>query len=952
MLIPTTIPPQYKRIVLRAEQDPMSAVALAHHLLQPWPAAEKHEHPWVLYTAGWTLMRASQHEEARRYLEAARQAFADLDRPIDVLYCRRALLITALMSGAGAHLQADWQRLTDDYQAAGLPLEAKRTCIHQIGHLNIIGTPLRARALARQIEAVIMAEGTIDDQARFLRVTAIAVKQSGDLETARSYLDQATKLFTQIDNSVEIAKCLLESVPIFERCEQLHMARARINAALVLFRKLKLPLYIAACEKNLGLIYSGLGQFNQALAMTLQARTTFLNAGHSEQAAGCDLNLGNIAYFSGLYDLALAAYHRAEAVYTRLELQREFWITQRNQALVLQAQGKFRAAYDMLRALEEPVANLGDALELAEIYQSEAQALRALQTYPQAIERITLAAEQFRHFGSTAGVAECLLDTGWIYLEQGEVKAAQAALQQAYQLPDNRPMNIWRIEHGMGRCAQAMGAIQAAFVHYQQAGHIVAGLRQTLATEHASSGLFTQARQLYDDAIMCAAEHGAAEIVLALAEQQRALALQQRMFSGQFHVPPELQPHYEQQRVQLRSLIETDPSPAQLDAALTEYIELLLQVRHCTPFGKQEDLEPLNISRLRTHLADAYDQDWLVLSYVWCHDELLIITLDQESVTLTRKSVDRRVQHLLAQAYLPRRRLLTYLDWPRQHRPGGPRWASLAELGEWLLPPEVQARLQPHLRLLIVPSGILHSLPWAALRIANAWLCERSIIQLIPALTLWESCVRRRSPSDQALLIGCSQFGSRAPSLQTIDDELKFVTDSWKGNVTYLYDAGATRSQLLRLAADSRLEQYGLIHIASHAQLVAEHGLLARILLWDEDLLYDEVSRLPLNGALVILSTCDGAASEVLPGEEVMSLNRAFLAAGARNVIASLWPSYDLTTPILMSQLYTRLSQGYDPATALAYAQRALITQQPIDGQELSFASPLVWGGWHIVGGS
>ena len=112
-------------------------------------------------------------------------------------------------------------------------------------------------------------------------------------------------------------------------------------------------------------------------------------------------------------------------------------------------------------------------------------------------------------------------------------------------------------------------------------------------------------------------------------------------------------------------------------------------------------------------------------------------------------------------------------------------------------------------------------------------------------------------------------------------------------------------------------------------------------------MLLTEISRLDLAGALVILSACDGAAADVLPGEEVLSLTWAFLAGGAGGVIASLWPLSDQVAPVCMERLYEQLGDGRDAALALAHAQRALIRGEGVDGP----CGPQVWAALQLVGG-
>jgi CHAT domain-containing protein len=97
-----------------------------------------------------------------------------------------------------------------------------------------------------------------------------------------------------------------------------------------------------------------------------------------------------------------------------------------------------------------------------------------------------------------------------------------------------------------------------------------------------------------------------------------------------------------------------------------------------------------------------------------------------------------------------------------------------------------------------------------------------------------------------------------------------------------------------------------------------------------------------------VLVACEGALGETLPGEELLSLNRALLAAGARDVIASLWQLYDLMVLPILERLYTALAVGLDAPTALAHAQRECIRLGEESPQDL--ATPLVWASLCAIG--
>jgi CHAT domain-containing protein len=68
---------------------------------------------------------------------------------------------------------------------------------------------------------------------------------------------------------------------------------------------------------------------------------------------------------------------------------------------------------------------------------------------------------------------------------------------------------------------------------------------------------------------------------------------------------------------------------------------------------------------------------------------------------------------------------------------------------------------------------------------------------------------------------------------------------------------------------------------------------------------------LPLSETpLVVLSACETGLGDVLLGNDILSLANAFLFAGARNVVASLWPIPDIATRDFMAAFYTGLRSG------------------------------------------
>jgi CHAT domain-containing protein len=80
-------------------------------------------------------------------------------------------------------------------------------------------------------------------------------------------------------------------------------------------------------------------------------------------------------------------------------------------------------------------------------------------------------------------------------------------------------------------------------------------------------------------------------------------------------------------------------------------------------------------------------------------------------------------------------------------------------------------------------------------------------------------------------------------------------------------------------------------------------------------------------------------------GDDWVGLTRAFLHAGAKRVVATLWPVDDWATAAFMERFYERMAAGEQPARALAKAQLAMRGAP-------TTAHPFYWAGFVIIGGA
>lgn len=155
--------------------------------------------------------------------------------------------------------------------------------------------------------------------------------------------------------------------------------------------------------------------------------------------------------------------------------------------------------------------------------------------------------------------------------------------------------------------------------------------------------------------------------------------------------------------------------------------------------------------------------------------------------------------------------------------------------------------------------------------------------------------------------------------------------------------------------ADNRLSDFKIIHFATHSLVDYRHPELSRIVLSlvtkkgtarPGYLLLKDIYAMKLSSDLVVLSSCRGAAGREGAGEGPMSLSRAFLFAGSRSVLSTLWEADDETTAGLMGRFYRHmLNENLSPLDALAKTQFEFRHHRV-----RRLRNPYYWAGFELYG--
>jgi CHAT domain-containing protein len=272
----------------------------------------------------------------------------------------------------------------------------------------------------------------------------------------------------------------------------------------------------------------------------------------------------------------------------------------------------------------------------------------------------------------------------------------------------------------------------------------------------------------------------------------------------------------------------------------------------------------------------------------------------------------------------------------------------------------------PQRRLVVVPDGVLHDVPFEALLDAHGQpLVERFAISYAPsasALAFLRSMHQQRAGGATTLIAVANPLIDRsgASSTRQMDlarmgllgplpktaDEARGIAKLFGASAIVFEGAHASRAELeLPDVQDARI-----LHFATHGLIDETRPLRSGLVLTanpprDDGLLQmRDIYAMRVNADLVTLSACDTALGENVTGEGMIGLTRAFFFAGARSVAASLWSVEDTATSRFMQDFYANIHGGEPIDIALQHAKIDFIHRGGRD------ASPFFWAPFIVSG--
>lgn len=746
------------------------------------------------------------------------------------------------------------------------------------------------------------------------------------------------------------------------------------------------PPLLAQIESNRGIALSDLDQYGAAEEAFATSERAFSDLEMDWAAAIAASNLANLSFRQGRLDVALTHYERAYQLLIKDEAIADIARLEAERASALSAIGlpsDAITAYDRVisrlqahgSAIDVALARigLGRALLLqgnvseAESTLAEAEGSIDREMQPVAASECTMlraeiallagnapAATQFAH-AAGRDLVDRPLQRSIIDLLQARIALVDGDLISARDrlltvLARVGPMNIapviadtyqllGRVHDGLGDTAAANDARRAAIDHVER-------IRGTLQAERLRSAYLGDRLGVYHELYVALLRQGTEEALgeaFQVSERARSRALLDVLGSEGDQFAAGSKPEREllgqigeHQRwlnwmySQVAEGVEPDDDLFdQLHGHERDLAELVTRLGVVATAGSPH-LTPSTVAETQALLPE----NGALISYMEAEGALHAIVVTGTDVSafpflVTKTSISEHVQRFQFQIQR------AVVRRPDQDRVAGrllkDTHRELSMLYESILAP-LEVRLSTSDCLIIVPSGVLHGVPFAALRRGDHYLIEERQTTTVSSASILRQLSRIPTPlsPDAALVVGVAD--AETPGLVLEANAIAAMLSE---------PQVMTGEQATVKAITDSLANASLVHLACHGRFRADMLQASGLRLADRWLTLKELYQLRMRASLVTLSGCETGVSRVESGDELVGLANAMLAAGAQSLLVSLWMTDDRVTSALMTDFYRHLRLGAGPLDALRQAQCAALENH---------AHPAFWAPFVYIG--
>jgi CHAT domain-containing protein/Tfp pilus assembly protein PilF len=797
----------------------------------------------------------------------------------------------------------------------------------------------------------------------------------GDVSRALDHQQRALVLARQFGWRAAEGNALSNIGKIYSDVADWQKALEYFAQALPVFKSLGLKPNEAITLNNIGIVYFQTGEQQKALDYLQQSLPLLREAGNKNSEAYTFLHIGRVYRRFGDNQKALEYFNQAQAIQRQTGNRTQEAETLDDIGLAYAAEGQFEKALAYHRQAAEIQHSVGNVRREAVALNNAGEAYLHLGQPSKAWECFNQALTMLRSVSDLSNVALALRGLARVEQQQNNLKDAHKFITES----------LTAIETVRSRASSLqMRASYRALAEKSYELYI-----DVLMQEHGRNPA-----QGFDTEALQASERGRARSLLERLNEAR-IDIRQGVDASLIEKEQDLSRVLNakaQREMQLKarkgSSEEISTLQREIRALEGEYQQVQAAIRKSSPqYAALTQPQPLDLKGIQQQL----DPNTLLLEYSLGEERSYMWVVSRDSLKtyiLPKREAVESVAHRLVDS-LAARSVVDSLESPGQRRTriglADEEFQKTAnDLSRMILAP-ASAQFG-NKRFVVVADGALQYVPFAALPVApnRPLIVDHELVSLqsASAFALQRQNLANRPLAPKAVAVIADPVFSindarlnhgtpvkesaatrilehlpggpgeqlsipRLPFTRLEADEILAVAPA--GSTLKAVDFNANRA----IAGSSELSKYRYVHFATHGYLdTTRAGLSAVVLsMFDKEgkpqdgfLRTHDIYNLKLPAELVVLSACETGLGKEVTGEGIEGLTRAFMYAGARRVVVSLWSVNDKATAALMQRLYIgMLRSGKTPAAALRAAQMEMLRTR-------QWQSPYFWAPFVMQG--
>ncbi len=780
---------------------------------------------------------------------------------------------------------------------------------------------------------------------QYSRLGKIYYLRLNDYLKAEEYFRKALKLFEDENDSKSVARTLIDIGAVLEQLGRFAESRDMFSKSLELSKSNGFNILISEIYQNFANSYWYEGDYKPAFDYSFKS-ADISKQNNDDKQLYISYNTIGLIYWT-LNNPAKSLYYLNMSldISKKLKDYNDISSTLNNIAIVKRTEKKYIESIDYLNQAVEIDKRIKSRWALGYDYRNLGMAYLSLNDLKNAKHYLESAYSLSVEINNYINIVKCGLELGNLNLKLNDFNAADNWYSKSFDLAEKSGIKevVWRCLFGKAMCFEKSDK-NKALLFLEQAVEKIEKTRASLKIEELKNGFVADKKDVYDKIIKLYIESGNFDKSFEYLERFKSRSLIDLLGNHKIKFNDKQTDMLYAKIISNKILIDNfqkqinyepvewkkNAISAQISKLELENSESLLKMKLINPeIESVVEVNVLSRAELKTYL----DSETVILEYYADTDYVYVWIISKDKFDFIKNPVPPNFDLTKSvNNYMRRIQDKAFID------------DISMELYDVLFE-RVEKYAAGKKYICVIPNGIMHYIPFSALRNKDYYLIDKYNIFYLTSASLAKYVFKNsrvsqdEKPDLKILAVGNPDLGDFNLDLPLSGLEAKSIQFEFN-KADILLNKSASKSWIVK-----NIGNYDVIHLAAHGEFDSVNPLFSALKLHSEkngdgDLRALEVFDLKLKADMVALSACQSGLGKIQTGDEIIGLNRAFFYAGTKSIVSSMWRIDDLSTSLLMKHFY-RNYLHLNKIESIRAAQLKVKSQ---------FPHPMYWAGLFLSG--